>query len=279
MSIHKIWFVTGASKGMGLTLVRKLLEQGYKVAATSRTKADLVKAVGSHERFLAINLDLTDEKDVQQAISTTIEHFGGLDVVVNNAGYGQLGFIEEVSDELVRKNFETNVFGTLNVVRQALPQLRKQRSGHIINFSSVGGFYGFAGGGIYGATKFAVDGMSEALSQEVRPFGIHVTSIKPGYFRTNFLSEGSISGTTTNLIDDYKVMRDEQEALLRDFDKNQPGDPEKAMDVLIKVTESEHPPVHLFLGQDAYDVANNKITNLQKDLTEWETLGTSTDFM
>lgn len=279
MSSNKIWFVTGASKGMGLTLVRKLLEQGYKVAATSRTIADLEKAVGSHDSFLAINLDLTDEEDVQQAISATIEHFGGLDVVVNNAGYGQIGFIEEVSDELVRKNFETNVFGSLNVVRQALPQWRKQRSGHIINFSSVGGFYGFAGGGIYGATKFAVDGISEALSQEVQPFGIHVTAIKPGYFRTNFLSEGSISGTTTNLIDDYKAMRDGQEAFLRDFDKNQPGDPEKAMDVLIKVTETEHPPVHLFLGKDAYDVANNKIASLQKDLAEWETLGTSTDFI
>ncbi|BBI33466.1 oxidoreductase [Cohnella abietis] len=279
MSSNKIWFVTGASKGMGLTLVRKLLEQGYKVAATSRTKADLEKAVGSHDRFLAINLDLSDEKDVQKAISATIEHFGGLDVVVNNAGYGQIGFIEEVSDELVRKNFEINVFGTLNVLRQALPQLRKQKSGHIINFSSVGGFYGFAGGGIYGATKFAVDGISEALSQELQPFGIHVTAIKPGYFRTNFLSEGSISGTTTNLIDDYKTMRDGQEAFLKDFDKNQPGDPEKAMDLLIKVTESEHPPLHLFLGQDAYDVANNKIVNVQKDLTEWETLGTSTDFI
>ncbi|REK74817.1 oxidoreductase [Paenibacillus paeoniae] len=279
MSSNKIWFVTGASKGMGLTLVRKLLEQGYKVAATSRTKADLEKVVGSHDRFLPINLDLSDEKEVQTAISATIEHFGGLDVVVNNAGYGQIGFIEEVPDELVRKNFEINVFGTLNVLRQALPQLRKQRSGHIINFSSVGGFYGFAGGGIYGATKFAVDGISEALSQELQPFGIHVTAIKPGYFRTNFLSEGSISGTTTNLIDDYKTMRDGQEAFLKDFDKNQPGDPEKAMDVLIKVTESEHPPVHLFLGQDAYDVANNKIVNVQKDLTEWETLGTSTDFI
>lgn len=279
MNSNKIWFVTGASKGMGLTLVRKLLERGYKVAATSRTITDLKKAVGSHDSFLAINLDLTDEQDVQQAISATIDHFGGLDVVVNNAGYGQIGFIEEVSDELVRKNFEINVFGTLNVVRQVLPQLRKQRSGHIINFSSVGGFYGFAGGGIYGATKFAVDGISEALSQEVQPFGIHVTSIKPGYFRTNFLSEGSISGTTTNLIDDYKAMRDGQEAFLRDFDNNQPGDPEKAMDLLIKITESEQPPVHLFLGKDAYDVANNKISSLQKDLAEWETFGTSTDFI
>lgn len=279
MNSNKIWFVTGASKGMGLTLVRKLLERGYKVAATSRTITDLKKAVGSHDSFLAINLDLTDEQDVQQAISATIDHFGGLDVVVNNAGYGQIGFIEEVSDELVRKNFEINVFGTLNVVRQVLPQLRKQRSGHIINFSSVGGFYGFAGGGIYGATKFAVDGISEALSQEVQPFGIHVTSIKPGYFRTNFLSEGSISGTTTNLIDDYKAMRDRQEAFLRDFDNNQPGDPEKAMDLLIKITESEQPPVHLFLGKDAYDVANNKISSLQKDLAEWETFGTSTDFI
>lgn len=224
-----------------MILVKKLLDQGYKVAATSRTKADLEKAVGSHDNFLPLNLNLSDEKDVKKAISSRIEHFGGLDVIVNNAGYGQVGFIEEVSDELARKNFEANVFGTLNVVRQALPQLRKQKSGHIINFSSIGGFFGFAGGGIYGATKFAVDGLSESLAQEVQPFGIHVTAIKPGYFRTNFLSAGSISGTTTNLIDDYKAMREGQEAFLKDFDQNQPGDPEKAMDVLIKVTESDIP--------------------------------------
>lgn len=123
-----------------MILVKKLLDQGYKVAATSRTKADLEKAVGSHYNFLPLNLNLSDEKDVKKAISSRIEHFGGLDVIVNNAGYGQVGFIEEVSDELARKNFEANVFGTLNVVRQALPQLRKQKSGHIINFSSIGGF-------------------------------------------------------------------------------------------------------------------------------------------
>lgn len=278
MSNNKIWFVTGASKGMGLTLVKKLLEQGYKVAATSRTKADLEKAVGAHANFLPLHLNLSDEQDVKKAISSTIETFGGLDVVVNNAGYGQVGFVEEVSDELARKNFEANVFGTLNVIRQVLPQLRKQRSGHIINFSSIGGFYGFAGGGIYGATKFAVDGLSESLAQEVQPFGIHVTAIKPGYFRTNFLSTGSISGTTTNLIDDYKVMREGQEAFLKDFDQNQPGDPEKAMDVLIQVTKSKNPPVHLFLGKDAYEVANNKITTIQKDIGDWESFGTSTDF-
>lgn len=278
MSNNKIWFVTGASKGMGLTLVKKLLEQGCKVAATSRTKADLEKAVGAHENFLPLHLNLSDEQDVKKAITSTIETFGGLDIVVNNAGYGQVGFVEEVSDELARKNFEANVFGTLNVIRQVLPQLRKQRSGHIINFSSIGGFYGFAGGGIYGATKFAVDGLSESLAQEVQPFGIHVTAIKPGYFRTNFLSTGSISGTTTNLIDDYKVMREGQEAFLKDFDQNQPGDPDKAMDVLIQVTKSKNPPVHLFLGKDAYEVANNKITTIQKDLSDWESFGTSTDF-
>lgn len=279
MSINKIWFVTGASKGMGLTLVKKLLGKGYQVAATSRTKADLEQAVGSHANFLPLNLNLIDEQEVKKAISSTIEHFGGLDVVVNNAGYGQVGFIEEVSDELARKNFEANVFGTLNVVRQALPQLRKQRSGHIINFSSVGGFFGFAGGGIYGATKFAVDGLSEALAQEVQPFGIHVTAIKPGYFRTNFLSPGSISGTSTNLIDDYTTMREGQEAFLKDFDQNQPGDPEKAMDVLIQVSESENPPLHLFLGQDAYEVAKSKIASIEKDLADWEALATSTNFI
>lgn len=255
-----------------------LLKRGYKVAATSRTVEDLQQAVGGHTDFLSLQMNLSDENDVKKALSATIERFGRLDVVVNNAGYGQVGPFEEIPDAVARQNFEVNVFGTFNVVRQALPQLRKQRSGHIINFSSTAGFYGFGGSAIYAATKFAVDGMSEALAQDVQPFGIHVTAVKPGYFRTNFLSPGSLSTSTTNLIEDYASLREAQESGLKQYDQNQPGDPEKGMDVLIQVAESEHPPLHLFLGKDAYEVANNKIESVQKDMAAWEVLATSTDF-
>ncbi|MGC5774846.1 SDR family NAD(P)-dependent oxidoreductase [Paenibacillus pabuli] len=278
MSSTKIWFVTGASKGMGLALVKKLLAGGERVAATSRTVDDLEEAVGNHEYFLPIQLNLSDEQAVKEAISATIEHFGGLDVVVNNAGYGQVGVFEEITDEYARRNFEANVFGTFNVVRQALPQLRQQRSGHIINFSSTAGFFGFGGSSIYAATKFAVDGMSEALAQDVQPFGIHVTAVKPGYFRTNFLSEGSLGVNSVNPIEDYKEQREAQEAAVSAYDNNQPGDPEKAVDLLIRITESFNPPLHLFLGKDAYEVARNKISSIQKELEAWESEATATDF-
>ncbi|WAH39444.1 SDR family NAD(P)-dependent oxidoreductase [Alicyclobacillus dauci] len=275
---NKIWFVTGASKGMGQILVKMLLARGYKVAATSRSVEDLQQAVGEHDQFLPLQLNLSDEKDVKRALSATIDRFGSLDVVVNNAGYGQVGPFEEISDAAARENFEVNVFGTFNVVRQALPQLRKQRSGHIINFSSTAGFYGFGGSAIYAATKFAVDGMSEALAQDVQPFGIHVTAVKPGYFRTQFLSPSSLRTSTTHLIDDYASLREAKEAGLNQYDQNQPGDPEKGMDVLIRIAESEQPPLHLFLGKDAYEVARSKIESVQRDMEAWETLATSTGF-
>lgn len=278
MSTKKIWFVTGASKGMGLTLVKMLLARGYNVAATSRTVQDLRRAVGENDHFLPLQMNLSDENDVKRALSATVDRFGRLDVVVNNAGYGQVGPFEEISDTTARQNFEVNVFGTFNVVRQALPQLRKQRSGHIINFSSTAGFYGFGGSAIYAATKFAVDGMSEALAQDVQPFGIYVTAVKPGYFRTRFLSPVSLRTSSTHLIDDYAPLREAQESGLKQYDQNQPGDPEKGMDVLISIAESEHPPLHLFLGKDAYEVARNKIESVQRDLATWETHATSTDF-
>jgi NAD(P)-dependent dehydrogenase (short-subunit alcohol dehydrogenase family) len=208
----------------------------------------------------------------------TIEHFGGLDVVVNNAGYEQVGIFEGISDEYARRNFEVNVFGTFNVTRSLLPQLRQQRSGHIINFSSTAGFYGFGGSSIYAASKFAVDGMSETLAQDVQPFGIHVTAVKPGYFRTNFLSKGSMGVNATNPIEDYVAQRETQEAAVSAYDNNQPGDPEKAVDLLNRITDSPNPPLHLFLGKDSYEVARNKIAIMQKELKAWESDATATDF-
>lgn len=276
---NKIWFVTGASKGLGLALVQKLLSEGYHVAATSRSFKELEIAIGSESaNFLPLQVDLVDDSSVKIAIEQTIQYFGGLDVVVNNAGYGQMGAIEEVSDSFARMNFDINVFGTLNVIRNALPFLRNQESGYIFNISSIVGFSALNGNGIYAATKFAVDGLSESLAQEVKPFGIKVTSVKPGYFRTNFLSTNTSLYEATNPIEAYEEYREIQVERRKSFNGNQIGDPRKAAQVLINLSMEENPPIHLFLGKDAYKSGKEKIRSVEKDMDVWKALATSTDF-
>ncbi|WP_183565511.1 SDR family oxidoreductase [Mucilaginibacter sp. SP1R1] len=279
MESKKVWFVTGASKGLGLSLVKKLLSDGYRVAATSRNLSDLSKAVDHHsDQFLPLAVNIKNEESVHEAIEKVISTFGKIDVVVNNAGYGLLGGLEELTDEEARENFDINVFGSLNVIRKVLPYLREQQSGNILNISSVGGFTGSApGGGIYCATKFAVNGFSEALYSEVKPFGIKVTIVMPGYFRTNFLSEGSLA-VPKNQMDAYQNVRDMVNLHQNDMDQQQAGDPEKAAAAMIQVVSDPNPPLNLFLGEDAYNAANSKIAAVQKDLESWKTLTTSTAF-
>lgn len=279
MSNKKVWFVTGASKGLGLSLVKKLLNEGYRVAATSRNLADLTEAVGTdNPSFLPLAVDLPNEKSVQEAIAKTTETFGRLDVVVNNAGYGLIGGLEELTDAEARANFEVNVFGSLNVIRQALPVLREQGSGHFLNVSSIGGFTGmFPGFGIYCATKFAVQGFTESLAQEIKPLGLKATVVSPGYFRTSFLTSDSLR-TPAHTIDAYEAVRSSMTFHQSQMDGNQQGDPDKAADVMIKVAESENPPLHLFLGQDAYDIAYQKIDAVKSDLENWKALTTATGF-
>lgn len=277
-SDQNVWFVTGASKGLGLSLVKRLLDGGYKVAATSRSLSDLEKAVGSHTNFLPLAVDILNEQSVADSISKTIARFGSLDVVVNNAGYGLVGALEELSDAESRLNFDVNVFGSLNVIRQSLPQMRKQQSGHFFNIASIGGFTGnFPGFGIYCATKFAVHGFTESLAAEVAPFGIKATIVSPGYFRTNFL-EGSSLAVPKNAIEDYKSVREVQTVHENDINNNQPGDPDKAADVMIEVAAMPQPPVHLFLGPDAYNLAEVKMKDVQKDLEAVRAIATATNF-
>ncbi len=279
MSTQKVWFVTGASKGLGLSLVKQLLKDGYQVAATSRNLDDLRRAVGpTDDRFLPLAVDLKTESSVAEAIQKTVDQFGQIDVVVNNAGYGLLGSIEELTDEESRENFDVNVFGSLNVIRKALPYLREQKSGHIINISSIGGFTGaFPGFGIYCATKFAVEGFSESLAAEAKPLGINVTVVEPGYFRTDFLTSNSL-GVPKNQIDAYREVRNSQQAHQQQINGNQPGDPEKAVVALIRIASEANPPLHLFLGQDAYDLAYQKINAVQNDLETWKDVTVSTGF-
>ena len=274
----KVWFVTGASKGLGLTLVKKVLSLGYCVAVTSRNLNDLSKAVGAHENFLPLSVDLLNEERVGSAVNETINRFGQLDFVVNNAGYGMLGALEELTDQESRENFDVNVFGSLNVIRKVLPQMRKQQSGHIFNISSIGGFSGnFPGFGIYCATKFAVAGFTESLAAEVKSMGIKATVVEPGYFRTDFLTSGSLA-VPENPIDAYKEVRESQAAHQNEINNQQPGDPEKGIEVIIAAAESEQAPLHLFLGPDAYQMADAKIMAVQKEMAKWKALATATNF-
>lgn len=278
MDTKKVWLVTGASKGLGLSLVKKLLTEGYRVAATSRTAKSLEKEVGTSANFLPLEVNVTDEKSVRNAIAKTLETFGTIDVVVNNAGYGQLGTLEELSDKEARQNFDTNVFGLLNVMRNVMPHLRNKKSGHIINISSIAGFLGaFPGWGIYNATKFAVAGLTEAFSAEATSLGIKATIVYPGYFKTNFLLQGSLR-LAENPIAEYKAARDLEVVHETQVVGNQPGDPEKAALAFIQLAENENPPLHFFMGSDSFGMANTKIEILQKALSANETLSNSTNF-
>lgn len=251
--------------------------RGYCVVATSRNIQPLIQEIGNKSAvFLPIEVDLTDNENVKKAIVKSVEHFGAINVVVNNAGYGQIGTLEELTDEEARRNFDVNVFGSLNIIRNAMPYLRQQQSGHIFNISSIGGYFaGFAGWGIYCATKFAVAGFTESLAEEIKPFGVKATVVYPGYFRTDFLSKESIM-SAKNPIVEYEEARKSEQAHLSDINGNQPNDPEKAADVLIAISKEENPPVHLFLGNDAYDIVYNKISIITNETEQWKSYTLST---
>lgn len=274
-----VWFVTGASKGLGLVLVQKLLAAGHRVAATSRSLADLTEKLGpATPSFLPLQLDLADEAANAGAAAAAHAHFGRLDVVVNNAGYGQLGAVEEVSDGEARRNFEVNIFGVLNVLRATLPYLREQRSGHVFNISSIGGYTGaFAGWGIYCATKFALAGLSESLHADLAPHGVHVTLVYPGYFRTEFLASSSLA-LPARPLDAYQAARASAALHTGEIHGNQPGDPAKLADALIAAHQLAAPPLHLFLGSDAVSMAERKQAEVQRDLTAQRALSVSTDY-
>jgi NAD(P)-dependent dehydrogenase (short-subunit alcohol dehydrogenase family) len=277
MSTLKTWFVTGASQGLGLALVKRLLREGHQVAATSRQKKTLAEAVGSTSAaFLPLQVDLGDNGSVQAAIAQTISTFGRLDVVVNNAGYGIGGSIEELSDAETRQAFDVNVFGTLNVCRQALPHLRQQGAGHIINISSIAALAGATGWAVYSATKAAVSAFTEILAQDVAGFGIKATVVEPGGFRTNFLTAESLALPQQPLAA-YADVRASHARYLA-LNGAQGGDPEKAAAAIIQLAAEANPPLHLLLGSDAYQRAVNKLAALGENFQAWQVLTLSTGF-
>jgi len=277
MGLKKVWFVTGASKGLGLSLVNQLLKAGHCVAATSRNVNDLVAAVNSNsEKFLPLAVNLADEVSVEHAINATIAQFGKIDVVINNAGYGIGGSIEELTDAETRDAFDINVFGALNVIRKASPHLRTQRSGNIINIASIAGIVGATGWAVYAAAKAAVIALSEVLAEDLKEFGVKVTVVAPGAFRTSFLTDESLV-LAKNPIDAYEEVRAVHARYLK-MDGAQAGDPEKAAAAMISLASMPNPPIHLLLGNDALQRATTKTDALIKEYQDWKAITISTDY-
>jgi NAD(P)-dependent dehydrogenase (short-subunit alcohol dehydrogenase family) len=247
------------------------------VVATARRAGDIrTHLPDAGDALLPVDLDVTDAGQVVEAVRAAVDAFGRIDVVVNNAGRGLLGAVEEASDASARSVYEVNVFGTLNVQRAVLPVLRGQRSGHIINISSVGGLLGSAGWGIYCSTKFAMEGFSEALANELKPLGIWVTIVEPGYFRTDFLDASSLD-TEQTVIADYESTAGVMRAHATDVNHAQPGDPVKAAAAIVDIASAANPPVHLLLGADCVAMAEAKIKALQADIDAWRSVSVSTD--
>ncbi|MGA8939234.1 MAG: oxidoreductase [Acidobacteriaceae bacterium] len=276
--LHKrVWLVTGASAGFGRELVEYLLAHGARVVATAR-KVEALKELEAKypESALVAAMDVTDQAQVEAVVAAAVERFGALDVLVNNAGFGMVGAVEESAETEFRPMFETNVFGLIGVTQAVLPQMRSQGSGHIVNLSSIGGLVATPGFGMYNATKFAVEGLSEALAQEVAPLGIAVMIVEPGPFRTKFL--GRAGGETARRIADYDKTAGKMRAYFTEQDGKQPGDPQKAAEAIVRAVDAEHPPLRLLLGASTIPRVKGKLEAFQKEMAAWESTTVGADY-
>ncbi|MEV6010740.1 oxidoreductase [Streptomyces sp. NPDC051976] len=271
-----VWFVTGASRGLGAEITREALHRGHGVIATARDASAVLEAhPHKPDGLLAVNADVTEPGQLTAAVEAGLAEFGRLDIVANNAGYGLVGAIEETSDKAVRDLFDVNVFGVLNTLRATLPTLRAQRSGHVLNIGSVGGFATVPAAGLYGASKFALEGISEALHGELAPLGIRVTIIEPGGFRTDFLNGSSLQVEPAAIVDYVAGAGPVREALAQG-DGHQPGDPVKAAKAIVDVTEVAEPPLRLQLGSDAVERVEAKLELVRRELDQWRDVALST---
>jgi NAD(P)-dependent dehydrogenase (short-subunit alcohol dehydrogenase family) len=258
-----VWLVTGASSGFGRAISEAAAERGDHVIATARTPASLDDFAEANPDALIQPLDVTDADAARAAVQAGVDRFGRIDVVVNNAGYGHFGGVEELSEEEMRQQYEVNFFGVLNVTRAALPQLRRQRSGHLMQMSSLNGVVGMAGGGHYVASKFAIEGLSESLAEEVGPLGIHVTIVEPGPYRTGF---AGARARFAEPIDDYAPTVGAAREAFEALDGNQPGDPAEGARAIVDCAHSADPPLRLPLGEMAVDGIRDKLESQLADL-------------
>lgn len=273
----KVWLITGSSSGFGRTLAESVLDSGDRVIATARKPEQLVGLVERYPSAVrAVGLDVTQPQQIQTALAEAQAAFGRIDVLVNNAGYGLIGALEEVSEDQIRRNFETNLFGAINMMRAVLPVMRQQGGGHIINMSAIAGFTNELGFSIYGGAKFALEGVSEALRGEVAPFGIKVTIVEPGPFRTDFI--GRSLDRVAQPMPEYEPTVGQFLRFLNTIEGQQPGDPEKAAQAILKMVASDNPPLRLVLGHYAYSKFRKKLESLTQELDTWAEVGMNTDF-
>ncbi|TLS47003.1 SDR family NAD(P)-dependent oxidoreductase [Streptomyces montanus] len=272
-----VWFITGCSTGLGRALATAVLERGWKAVVTARDPRTVADIVSGHEdRALALALDVTDGAQIAAAVKAATAVLGPIDVLVNNAGYGYLAALEEGEDHQVRALFDTNVFGLVDVTRAVLPGMREQRSGHIVNISSLGGLAAFGATGYYHATKFAVEGLSESLAAEVAPLGINVTIVEPGAFRTNW--SGPSMRQSATRIEDYEATAGARRKSTLDTYGHQPGDPERAAAAIMAAVDAENPPLRLLLGKVALDVALARLDSLRTNFTTWRDVTLGADY-
>lgn len=277
-TVSNVWFITGAGRGIGAALARSALEAGHRVVATGRKARDLEATFAGHgESVLCLPLDVAREPQSVDAVARAVDRFGRIDVVVNNAGYGQLGLFEEVASTAIDEQFQTNVFGLMYVTRAVLPHMRSQRSGHIFNLASIGGFMGFESSSIYCATKFAVEGFSESLALEVARFGIHVTVVEPGFFRTDFLDATSVRYGDKRIVD-YDDPQGAARVDYEAYNHRQPGDPAKLGRALVQMAAMAKPPLRFTAGSDALAYARQAFDRRQVEIAEHAALSVSTDF-
>lgn len=262
---------------MGALFAKEALARGDNVVATARRLATVEADLGPQPNLLAVALDVNDEAQAHEAVRRAVERFGRIDVVVSNAAFGVLGAVEEISAADVEAVYRTNVFGLLAATRAVLPQLRRQRSGHIFNLSSIGGYRSPAAWGVYTSTKFAVEGISESLADELAPLGIKVTIVEPGYFRTDFLDDASLT-TSPSTIPDYTATVGKMRYLVPRIHRNQLGDPARLAKALLKIVVDKDPPLRMPFGSDTVAVIESKNAFVTAELAKWRDLAVSTDF-
>lgn len=275
--MEKVWLITGCSTGFGRELAKEVLAKGYNAAVAARNIADIKDIVEAYpQSAIAVKLDVTQANNITAAVNTAVEKFGQIDILVNNAGIGYFGAIEESEEEAIRNMFEINFFGLAKMTQEVLPIMRKQRHGHIVNISSIGGLRSFPGVGFYNATKYAVDGLSEALAKEIAPLGIKVTIVAPSGFRTDWAGRSAQDSPVK--IADYSTTAGQNAGDIRNYSGNQPGDPVRAAKAIIKVVETKEPPLRLLLGVAALKGARIKMDELKHDFDTWEETTVNADF-
>jgi NAD(P)-dependent dehydrogenase (short-subunit alcohol dehydrogenase family) len=275
--MQKTWFVTGSARGFGAEIVKAAVRSGDRVVATSRKRTALVDSLGPDSgQLMSVELDVTDAAQARKAVDAAISRFGGIDVLVNNAGYGHMGFFEEITIEDVQQQFATNLYGVFNVTWAALPSMRAARKGRIFNISSLAGLLGVQFGSLYCGSKFALEGFSECLAKEISPFGLFVTLVEPGPFRTEFLTPESAQ-FRGKPIADYDDRREQIRSGFEERNGLQPGDPAKLAEAIVQLADEPNPPMRFLAGSVAFTAAEEKLAAMRTEFEKWKELSVSTD--